>query len=327
MFYKNYNGAYYYEEDSNPCFEDKNYIIYLQDRNLKNPQYFDYVVLNDQTARMTDAEAREDSVEALKYAYAPMIKDSRAKPLLVDTHAYLIEEYGSNATGYGYDEAEGIPYMQALIYAGVEEYLLALKSNLPSYQAPRVVPVGMTYLVVWEEDNNLWKRLFLNETMPYASPLGSYLFANVLYATAYGHMPRRPTSIDQIKEFFRSARYLPELPSGWADMGIFPNVTESDYLRLVARRVVLNGYIPPSFTEARVKVEEDRMYGYHDEVCERICEEWDQRGSQDEDEDADNEYANYGGQYNQDWDCECEEEVEEGAEGEDADMDEEQNRQ
>lgn len=327
--YMNYNGAYYYEQGANPCFEDKNYMFYLQDRNLKNPQYFDYVVLNDQTARMTDADSRQDSVEALKYAYSPMIKESRAKPLVVDTHAYLIPEEGTNATGYGYDEAEGIPYMQALIYSGVEEYLLALKSNLPSSQAPRVVPVGMSYLVVWEEDYDLWTRLFLNETMPYASPHGSYLFANVLYATAYGHLPRRPSSMDQIKNFFRSARYLPELPSGWAEMGVFPTVEESDFLRLVTRRVVLNGYIPDSFKEARVQVEEDRIYGYQEEFCTRLCEEYaeqEERGDEDVNEEEGNEYANYGGNYNQDWDCECSVE-EEAAEGEDADMDEQQNRQ
>ena len=322
--YMNYNGAYYYEEGANPCFEDKNYIFYLADRNLKNPQIFDFIVLNDQTARMTDSDAREDTVEALKYAYAPMIKDSRATPLVVDTHAYLIPEEGSNATGYGYDEAEGIPYMQALIYAGVKEYLLALKSNLPSKQAPRVVPVGMSYLVVWEEDYDLWTRLFLNETMPYASPHGSYLFANVLYATAYGHLPRRPSSVDQIKNFFRSARYLPELPADWKNMGVFPTVEESDYLRLVARRVVLNGYIPESFNTAQAQVEEDRIYGYKEEFCEVVCEEY-ARQDEDQNKEEGNEYANYGGNYNKDWDCECQVEDEEVAE--DADMNEQQNRQ
>ena len=336
LVYMNYNGAYYYEEGANPCFEDKNYMFYLQDRNLKNPEIFDYVVLNDQTARMTDAEARQDSVEALKYAYAPMIKDARATPLVVDTHAYLIEEEGTNSTGYGYEEGEGIPYMQALIYKGVEEYMRALKSNMPSYLEPRVVPVGMAYLAVWEENVDLWKQLFLNETMPYASPHGSYLFANVLYATVYGHLPKRPTSNQQIMNFFRSARYLPELPEGWQDMGIFPTVEQSDYLRLTARRVVLNGYIPVSFTEAAVKVEEDRIYGYQAEVCESICEEWEQAGSQDqaaEEGGEANEYSNYGGMYNVEWDCECAEEdadygADYGADADyDADVDEQANRQ
>lgn len=247
--YKDYNGAYYYEEGTNPCFEDANYILYLQDRNLKDPQWYDYVVLNDQTARMADAEDRSDSIQALKYAYAPMIKDARTRPLIVDTHAYP-SEYGTNVTDY---DDQPIPYMQALIYRGVNAYTQALQYNLPSYQEPRVVPIGMAYLVVWEEDFDMWQNLFLNQTI-HASPHGSYLFANVLYATVYGHLPRRPTSQKQIKTFFSTARYMPVLPN--EDSFLWPTVDESDYLRLVARRVVLQGYIPQSFIDAKQKIQQ-----------------------------------------------------------------------
>ncbi|CAB9511041.1 expressed unknown protein [Seminavis robusta] len=317
LTYMNYNGAYYYEEGMNPCFEDENYILYLNDWNLKNPSVFDYVILNDQTARMADADAREDTVDALKYAYAPMIKDSRAKPLLVDTHAYPMEA-GSNETDYG----ESIPYMQAMIYYGVEEYLMALKYNLPSYQEPKVVPIGLAYLTVWEENHSLWSKLFLNETMPYASPYGSYLFANVIYASVYGHLPRRPTQQSQIKDFFKTARYLPELPDDWT--GIFPTIQESDYLRLVARRVTLNGEIPTSFTNAKEQIELELRGGYEAEeeecVCEdsrdqeeEECEEGDDDGAGCEQEEEEENEEEEGSQ-----ECECQ--------SQDEDMDEQENR-
>lgn len=322
LTYRNYNGAYYYEENTNPCFEDENYLLYLQDRSLKHPEIYDYVLLNDQTRRMADADAREDSVDALKYAYATMLADSRATPLIVDTHAYP-EEANSNATEYTDDfvdqsDAEGyyksIPYMQAMIYYGVEEYMLALKYNLPSYQAPRVVPIGMAYTVVWDEDYPLWKKLFLNETLPYSSPHGSYLFANIIYATVYGHLPRRPSSQKEIKNLFSSARYLPDLPNDYSE--IFPTLEEADYLRLVARRVVLQDYIPQVYLEAREEIEKMRTYEPEEE-----CRCQDSR-DQEEGEEYNDEYEQEEEEEERSEDCVCEEEEGE----EDADMDENEYR-
>lgn len=306
LTYMNYNGAYYYEEGTNPCFEDENYVLYLNDRSLKYPEIYDYVLINDQTARMADPDARQDSIDALKYAYAPMIADSRAKPLIVDTHAYL--EEGSNQTGF---YGKTIPYMQAMIQSGVEEYIMALKYNLPNNLEPKVVPIGMAYLVVWEEEPELWQRLFMNsdanETLPYSSPHGSYLFANVIYATAYGHLPRKSGSQEQIKNLFATARYLPDLPEYYAD--IFPTMEEADYLRLVARRVVLQGYVPYSYAEAREQIEYVRRYGEEEEEC--VCEE---EGNQDEEREGDDVYGQMAGEEKG---CVCE-----GNEGEDVDEDE-----
>jgi len=296
LTYKNYNGAYYYEEDMNPCFEDEYYIFYHNDKNLKDPMWYDYIVLNDQTRRMADSEARADSVEALKYAYAPMIKQSRAKPLIVDTHAWP-SEAGSNETADG----ETIPYMQAQIYYGVQEYMMALKYNLPSSQAPKVVPVGMAYLVVWDENFDLWSKLFLNDTLPYASPYGSYLFANVLYATVYGHMPRRPVSQSEIKAFFSTARYVPEMPEDWNAndwVNLYPTVEESDYLRLVARRVALNGYIPGAFIDGRNQVEAFLRSTGDDCVCEDEEAEGEEGGASGDEGEGEEEEA-----------CTCEDQV------------------
>lgn len=315
LTYMNYNGAYYYEADSNPCFEDENYILYLNDRSLKYPEIYDYVLINDQTARMADPDAREDSIDALKYAYAPMIADSRARPLIVDTHAYP-QEPGVNETEYG----ENIPYMQAMIYYGVEEYLLALKYNLPSYLEPKVVPIGMAYTVVWDEDFELWSKLFLNETMPYASPHGSFLFANVIYATVYGHLPLRPSDQREIKNLFSSARYRPELPDDYSE--IFPTMQEADYLRLVARRVVLQGYVPQVFTDARQQIEWELRYVEPDECLCNVTNSTDESASdsQDGEDEADEERE----EERESEDCVCGEEEEEGSQ--DAEMDENEYR-
>lgn len=322
LTYKNYNGAYYYEQGTNPCFEDENYILYLNDRSLKYPEIYDYVVINDQTRRMADPDAREDSIEALKYAYAPMIADSRAIPLIVDTHAYP-EEAGTNITEYTDDATDdetyfkSIPYMQARINRGVDEYVKALKYNLPSYQAPRVIPIGMAYTVVWDEDFELWQKLFLNETMPYSSPHGSYLFANVLYATVYGHLPLRPSNQREIKNLFGSARYLPDIPKDYTEL--FPTMEEADYLRLVARRVVLQGYVPQVYVDAEEQLEKELRWEEEEEGC--VCEDEERSG----DEEGNEEEGQEDMEEERDQDCECQREGEEEG-SQDADMDENEYR-
>lgn len=94
LSYRNMNGVYY-SSGTNPCFMDEYYMAIVQRQSAKNPMYFDYVVLNDQTKRMANEDAREDSLDALVQAYAVLIKSAKAKPILVDTHAYLMEDGNS----------------------------------------------------------------------------------------------------------------------------------------------------------------------------------------------------------------------------------------
>lgn len=230
LSYGNEDEAYY-NDGKNPCIRDKNYFNYIQNKLANSTFEWDYVVLVDQTKRMAIEEARQQSIYALTNAYGPLIEATGAIPVIVDTHAFWSDS--TNMTGL-----VDIPTFQSLIYDGVLDYVEALASVLQDWQAPVIAPVGLAFLVVYEENYNLWQKLFIDDDI-HSSVHGSYLFSCVLYATMYGHLPRRSTNA-QIETLFSNSRLL-------VGQGIeYPTAREAFYYRRVAKRVALDGYIPTS---------------------------------------------------------------------------------
>lgn len=231
LSYGNEDGAYY-NDGKNPCIRNQNYFNYI-DSKLQNSTFqWDYVVLVDQTKRMAVQQARQQSIYALTNAYGPLIEATGAIPVLVDTHAFWSES--TNMTGL-----VDIPTFQSLIYDGLLDYAEALASVLPDWQAPVIAPVGLAFLVVYEENYNLWQKLFIDDDI-HSSVHGSYLFSCVLYATMYGHLPRRTTNT-QIEALFANSRLL----VGGQNID-YPSAQEAFYYRRVAKRVALDGYTPTS---------------------------------------------------------------------------------
>jgi len=190
----------------------------------------DYVVLVDQTKRMAIESARKETIYALANAYGPLLNSSGAIPVIVDTHAFWSEE--TNMTGL-----DSVEYFQSLIYDGVEDYVNALANVLPDWQYPVVAPIGIAYLTVYEERPRIWKKLFIDDNM-HSSVHGSYLFACVLYATLYGHLPDKRTASKAEYLFADSRKLVGRLE--------YPSESEAYYYRNVARRVALRGYVPNS---------------------------------------------------------------------------------
>jgi hypothetical protein len=233
--YGNYAGKYY-DDGLNPCIVDQYYAMWVQEQLGDTPPVWDYVVLVDQTKRMAVAEARNSTVNVLINGYGPFLADSGATPVLVDTHAFWSSH--SNMTGLS-----DVPTFTRLIYEGVADYVDALQSVLPRRQAPVVAPVGLAYLLIWEEQFTVWEKLFLDDEI-HASIHGSYLFAVVLYATLFGHLPKRDVSVpENVQALFADTRKL----LGQGGQQSFPTQEEAAYLRDVARRVVLRGEVPRSF--------------------------------------------------------------------------------
>lgn len=229
LAYGNSNGQFY-DDGRNPCLQDPYYLSFLQDTAPSSLKW-DFVVLADQSKRMAISDARADSVEALTDTYAPLLKKAKAIPIIVDTHAFWSDN--SNMTGL-----TDVPTFTSLLYEGVQDYVDALKSALPSRLSPRVAPIGLAYLTIYEEDNELWERLFLDDSI-HSSVHGSYLFACVLYCTLFGHLPSE--SLELPEYLFADARKLMGQPQ-------YPNYEETVYLNNVARRVALQGYVPSSFS-------------------------------------------------------------------------------
>jgi len=238
LSYKNNNGVYF-DVGTNPCFEDEYYMTIVQQESFQNPMYFDYVVLNDQTRRMANYEAREDSLDALTQAYAPLIKSSRAVPILIDTHAFFFEDDGAytNETMGGIFIGESIGAFTSAIYEGLYQYVDALGANLPNKQQPKIAKVGMTYLAIYEDDVSKWEALFAEDAI-HASPTGTYLQACVLYATMYGHMPTAIHNEYDIRALFFQSRAL------YGQDDATPSVAQADYVRSMVKKVVLGGYVP-----------------------------------------------------------------------------------
>ena len=272
LSYKNKNGAYF-NTGNNPCFEEPRYMTVLNQRSRNNyHEFFDFVVLTDQTRRMADEEAREDSLDALAQAYSILIKQSRAIPIIVDTHAFNFdpdnytrsynnyqeqngqeeeeasmdeEEYANSYMAEGEDKesffGDDIPLFTSAIYAGVYEYVDLLEYALPESQKPRIAKIGMTYLAIWEDNKEMWNKLFADDSI-HASPYGSYLFAVVLYCTMYEHMPKPVHEPMDVKSLFWLSRTV------YGNQTLYPSVDDANYLRKWARKVQLEGYVPESMS-------------------------------------------------------------------------------
>jgi len=227
LSYGNKDNAYY-DDGLNPCIVDESYYEFTYERLAAGPVDWDYVVLVDQSKRMAISEARENSVYALTNAYAPMIQKTGAVPIIVDTHSFWSDS--TNMTGLG-----DLVQFQAMIYSGVYDYVDALASILPEEQAPIIAPVGVAYLTIFLERPGMWDKLFIRDKI-HASAHGSYLFACVLYATMYGHLPAKHNH--KIESLFASSRRLVG-----QDIS-YPSASEASYYRNVARRVALHGHVP-----------------------------------------------------------------------------------
>ena len=251
--YMTYGNTYgkYYSDGLNPCIVDDTYDNFMTQQLQDDPissssnNYWDYIIIVEQTKRMAFAEARNETINFLMNRYGPLIKSSGAIPVLVDTHAFWSSK--SNMTGL-----TDIPTFAALIAQGVTDFAAALASVLPSYQAPLVAPIGLAYLTVWEEDDTLWQKLFLDDGI-HSSTYGSYLFACVLFATLFDQLPTHSSDdssssngnseYNSIASLFMDARKI-------VGQASYPTFEEAEYLRNVAGRVTLRGYVPSSLLDA-----------------------------------------------------------------------------
>ena len=237
--YIEYGNPYgrYKNDGTNPCIVDEYYASYISDQLSAEPPSWDYVVLVDQTKRMAISNARNTSLSWIVKNYGPLLNASNAIPVIIQPHAFSSSK--TNMTGLG-----NVPGFTKMISDGVNDYAEQLRKALPRSKRPIVSPVGMAFLTIWEEDYDLWKLLFIQDEM-HPSIYGTYLICCVLYMTLFNH--RLPdtevTHPENVPELFEYSRKL----SGQQG---FPSAADATYMRHVARRVVLKGYVPPSFKTA-----------------------------------------------------------------------------
>jgi hypothetical protein len=227
---------YYVNDGLNPCFQNSTYLQYTAtEKNRTKP--WDFVVLNDQSARPAYSNKRNKTVNVLQQKYAPLLIQSGSTPVLIMTYGYWRDD--SNMT-----DLVDVPTFASLLYEGYQNYAQALEEILPPSQKPRIAPVGLAFLVIWEENHAFWKKLFCEDKY-HPSPSGTYLMGCVLYITLYNRLP--PASTDFTSSLWSRARRM-----GLRKYGDYPPLPTSDealYLRWIAKRVTLQGYIPKSLVE------------------------------------------------------------------------------
>lgn len=245
----------YYDDGKNPCFQEPDYLEYAT-RIRASPEYlyklygenstsstltqrerpppWDYVVLNDHSMRPNDWNfKRQQSAYSLANTYAPMLEKIDAIPILYMTWGYWRNDFEQMYA------LVDIPTFTTKLYEGYQYYAEVLSKALPDGQEPRIAPVGLAFLVIWEENPAFWEKLFGIDNF-HPSPHGTYLIACVIYCTIHGHSP--PSWTRFTEPVFERARRM-ELTG---DPLPLPTEEEAIYLQSIASRVAIHGYLPKS---------------------------------------------------------------------------------
>jgi hypothetical protein len=229
LSYKNSNGNYT-NDGKNPCFKSSLYYEYIT--GMEMPEW-DFVLLNDQTTYPAIAAKRNQSLRVLQERYVPLLGNNSI-PVLYATHGY--ESSFVNVTKLG-----NVSQFTSLVFEGYRQYAQILEQYLLPQQTPRIAPVGLAFLVVYEENREMWDKLFYIDGF-HPSPHGSYLMGCVLHATLTGRMPPGASALpDDPSSLWNRARRM-EIGSKYVMP--FPTKDEVTYLYHVARKVMILNHRP-----------------------------------------------------------------------------------
>ena len=227
-------------DGTNPCFENPWYYSYLQSKyQYEGPPRWDYIVINDNTRSPCCTTQRANGIEMLRDVYIPWFLDTGATPIFLDTHAYWAPTRDMRGL-------TDIPTFTSLSYEGYREYINIVSTYLPPEQQPRLAPVGLAFLMVWEEDFALWESLIHYDHI-HPSPSGTFLQGCIVYAAIFGKLP--PVDIitgHESFQFFEATRRM--VPTSHRQKP-FPTRKEVLYLYHVAQRIMIEKQLPKSLIQ------------------------------------------------------------------------------
>jgi hypothetical protein len=217
----------------NPCLDYPEYNDYLNNYYAQNKKpKWDFVVLNDNSRNPERATRRAKGLEALRDLYVPWFLKTGAIPVFLDTHAYHLTP------------TTDIPTFTSITYEGYEQYAAVFEALLPPAQKPRIAPVGIVFLTVWEEDQSLWRMLFETDGI-HLTPLGTFLQGCVIHYTLLGRLPAKKDVLrDNMSDLWWNARAMEH--SGTAK-DPFPSKADAEYVYNIVERVVKNKHLPNAF--------------------------------------------------------------------------------
>ena len=304
---ENNENEYYTNDGLNPCMQNEDYFNYRQQsygqgRLSSSPLAWDYVVLNDQSMKPALLNKRYNTIDVLQNYYAPLLVESGATPVLYSTYGYwrtdinMTEKFRRDQSSSKSDGAsvEDVPTFASRLHRGYELYARALEESMIKYESSRntnngsrrnlkkkrnpsrvrIAPVGLVFLTVWEENHNLWQKLFFDGDLYHPSPLGTYIIGCTIYSTIFEQLPPAVTDDDStattigvddgtqqprstMSTLFSKARsmqlYGDDLP--------LPSVDEALYARHLVKRVVFDKHVPKS-----LKLYSNDEQEFHDDL-------------------------------------------------------------
>jgi hypothetical protein len=223
----------------NPCRADRDYLAYTQDTYPQStPSKWDFVLINDMTRNPARLKTRARSLQFLESFYVPLLQRTGAVPVFLWTHAYSTDA-AVNLTGL-----EDVANFTSLTLVGYTEYAKLLQQHLPASQAPRIAPVGLAFLTVYEENVGIWRTLFHSDHL-HASPSGTFLQGLCIYHTLFGELPdQRAVVRRDMASLWKTARMMQH---AWEPPNPFPSRRRAAYLYNVAQRVLVQGHVPAAF--------------------------------------------------------------------------------
>jgi hypothetical protein len=239
-YQKEYGDDYFsYNDGSNPCLRNPLYYKYLVSYvySYHQNREWDYILLNDNTRSPARNESRQEMIQVLEDTYIPWFIETGAIPILLATYGYWTpyRDMGGLDT---------IPEFTSLTMAGYQSYVEIIKSQLPDHQQPRIAPVGLAFLLVWEENYSLWERLFHVDQI-HSGPLGTYLQGLIVHHTIFGVLPKYSVAVrgDMSYLWHRARRFQPV--EHHSDP--YPTEKEAAYLYQIALRITVYKHVPKSF--------------------------------------------------------------------------------
>lgn len=224
------------DDETNPCLVDDDYNDYTEALyEVKGRPQWDYVLFNDNTRSPCCTEQRAEGMQLLEEVYLPWLRQINAAPIFMDTYGYWAE--GRDMSGL-----TDIPTFTSLTYNGYQDYAALAERTLPSWLKPKIAPVGLAFLLVYEENPSMWADLMHNDQI-HLSPSGTFLEALIVHATVFGKLP--DTNIFAGREgpdrLWRWARRMAPVEHQYKP---YPSVATCHYLYHIAHRIMVLGEVP-----------------------------------------------------------------------------------
>jgi hypothetical protein len=254
------DDSYSYEDGKNPCFNDPDYYYYRQDYyDSIGPPKYDFIVMNDRSRAPARRETRNASLAILEHTYVDWFIESGATPIFIVTYGY--ETPYRDMSGLS-----DVATFTSLTYEGYKEYAELVGRYLPESQQPRLAPVGLAFLMVYEENPALWEKLFHLDQI-HASPHGAFLQGCVVHHAIFGRLPPKNVALrNNMSALWNRARRMQPRKHTRLPM---PTRQEAEYLYHIAERVTVRKQLPATLIryknhEASDYIPNDGIYADND---------------------------------------------------------------